>query len=290
MDGELISRRALLVGAASAAGLALLPALADAAALAKVKELGSLRVAVYRDNAPWSWTEGGKVAGIDAEIARAIAAKLGVRVDIAEITADESVEDDLRNAVWKGGLLGFMPADLMLHIPFDRSFAARNDQVAIVAPYYRESFQFACAPGALDCDAPPTQWRGKRLAAELDSIPDFYLIGTFGGILAKDVTHYMSGAEAVAAVASGKADGVLASRAQIEAGQQRAGHVLERRKMPLPAFTSPGWDIGIAVKENSRTLGDAVEEIIAAMAASGEMKTIFATHGVTYAPALAGQA
>ena len=284
----MISRRALLVGAASAAGLALVPGLAEAAPLAKVKALGVLRVAVYKDNRPWSWTEGGKVAGIDADIARAIATKLEVRADIAEITADESVDDDLRNAVWKGGLLGFMPADLMLHIPFDRTFASRNDQVAIIAPYYRESFQFACAPGALDCEAPPTQWRGRKLAAELDSIPDFYLIGAFGGVLAKDVTHYMSGAEAVAAAAEGKADAVLASRAQIEAGLHAApGRSLTRRKMPLPAFTSPGWDIGIAVKENSRTLGDAVEEIMTAMAASGEIQAIFAAHGVTYAPALA---
>jgi ABC-type amino acid transport substrate-binding protein len=284
----MIGRRGLLLGAAATAGLALLPALAEAAPLAKVKALGVLRVAVYKDNRPWSWTEAGKVHGIDADLARAIADKLGVRVDLAEIAADESVDDDLRNAVWKGGLLGFMPADLMLHIPFDRTFASRNDQVAIIAPYYRESFQFACAPGALDCEAPPTQWRGKRLAAELDSIPDFYLIGAFGGILAKDVTHYMSGAEAVAAVTGGKADAVLASRAQIEAGLSAAGgHPLDRRKMPLPAFTSPGWDIGMAVKENSRTLGDAVEEIMAAMATSGELKAIFAAHGVTYAPALA---
>ncbi|KRB85284.1 ABC transporter substrate-binding protein [Sphingomonas sp. Root710] len=283
----MISRRSLLVGAGCTAIAALLPERMAAAPLAKVKALGVLRVAVYRDNAPWSSTQDGKVVGIDADIARAIAAKLGVRVDLAEITADEGVEDDLRNAVWKGGLLGFMLADMMLHIPFDRTFASRNDQVAIVAPYYRESFQFACASGALDCEAPPTQWRGRKLAAELDSIPDFYLLGAFGGILSKDVVHYLSGAEAVSAAIDGRADAVLASRAQIEAGVHRAGHPLGRRSTPLPAFTSPGWDIAIAVKENSRTLGDAVEDIMAKMASSGELKTIFADHGVGYAPALA---
>jgi hypothetical protein len=55
----------------------------------------------------------------------------------------------------------------------------------------------------------------------------------------------------------------------------------------LPTLTSPGWDIGMAVKENSRTLGDAVEDIVAAMTASGELKAIFARHGVSYAPPLA---
>ncbi|WP_419722911.1 substrate-binding periplasmic protein [Sphingobium aquiterrae] len=279
----------MLAGMGAVAASGLFPALADAAPLAKVKALGVLRVAVYKDNRPWSWDRGGTLGGIDVDLARALAAKLGVKADVAQIVADESVDDDLRNAVWKGGLLGFMPADIMLHVPFDRTFAARNDQVAIVAPYYRESFQFACRKGTADCEAPPTQWRGHRLAAELDSIPDIYLLGSFGGILAKDVTHYLTGAEAVEAVTGGKADAVLASRAQIEAvlHDGGAGAQVDRRRMPLPAFTSPGWDIGMAVKENSRSLGDAVEEILAGMTASGEMKALFAAHGVTYAPPLA---
>lgn len=283
----MISRRSLLGGAGAAAALGLLPGMTHAAPLGKVKELGVLRVVVYKDNRPWSWEEGGKLVGLDVDLAHALAAKLGVRADIAELVADESVDDDLRHGVWKGGLLGFAPGDLMLHIPFDRTFAARNDQVAIIAPYYRESFRFAGTQNAIDLEAPPTGWRGHRLAAELDSIPDFYLIGSFGGILAKDVAHYPSGSDAVAAVAAGKADAVLASRAQIEEGLHRGAAGLTVRKGPLPAFTSPGWDIGMAVKENSRTLGDAVEEIVSAMAVSGEMKALFAPYGVEWMPALA---
>ena len=131
----MIGRRGLLLGAAATAGLALLPALAEAAPLAKVKALGVLRVALYKDNRPWSWSEGGKVHGIDADLARAIADKLGVRADLAEIVADESVDDDLRNAVWKGGLVGVIPADQMLPKPVDRTVATRNHQVANIAPY-----------------------------------------------------------------------------------------------------------------------------------------------------------
>jgi ABC-type amino acid transport substrate-binding protein len=288
----MMDRRALLRSAAAAAVLGLMPHLmtgaAQAAPLAKVKELGTLRVAVYKDNRPWSWRKDGKLVGIDVDLAEALAKALGVRADVAELVADESVDDDLRNGVWKGGLLGFQPADIMLHVPFDRTFAARNDQVAIIAPYYRETFQFACVKGEMDCNAPPTQFRGKRLAAEIDSIPDFYLIGTFGGILAKDVVHFPGGAEAVAAITDGRADGVLASRAQIDAVLHDTGAAnIARRSMPLPAFTSPGWDIGMAVKENSRTLGDAVEGILVDMNQSGQMKAIFEKYGVVYAPALA---
>lgn len=281
-----MDRRAFILSLAAAALGPVAPA--AAAPLGRVRELGTLRVAVYKDNRPWSWRKGGKLIGIDVDIAQALARALSVRADIAELVADESVDDDLRNGVWKGGLLGFQPADIMLHVPFDRTFAMRNDQVAIIAPYYRESFQFAAARGALDVSAPPTQYRGKRLAVEIDSIPDFYLIGAFGGILAKDVVHFPGGAEAVTAVIDGRADAVLASRAQIDAVLHDSGatHIV-RRTGPLPAFTTPGWDIGMAVKENSRNLGDAVEAILTEMAASGALKAIFESHGVAYAPALA---
>ena len=281
----MLSRRGLIGGAGAALALGLMPDRLAAAPLAKVKALGTIRVVVYQNNRPWSWEEGGKLVGLDVDLAQAIATKLGVRADVAQLVADESADDDLRNGVWKGGLLGFTPGDLMLHVPFDRTFAARNDQVAIIAPYYRESFGLAGGNG-LAVEALPTEWKGRKLAVELDSIPDFYLIGSFGGVLAKDVSHYPTGSEAVAAAMAGQADAVLASRAQIEEGAHRSdGKALALRKGPLPAFASPGWDIGMAVKENSRTLGDAVEEITTAMATSGEMKALFERYGVTWTPA-----
>ncbi len=282
------NRRTFVMQALAMTALGLMPRAAQAAPLAKVKTLGALRVALYKDNRPWSWRSDGKIIGIDADIGTALAKQLGVRVDLAELIADESVDDDLRNGVWKGGLLGFQPADVMLHIPFDRAFAARNDQVAIVAPYYRESFEFACLKGEIDCNAAPTQYRGHPLAAEIDSIPDFYLMGLGGGTLAKDVVHYTGGTDAVAAMTDGRAHGVLASRAQIETVlAERKPTNVARRTMPLPGFTSPGWDIGMAVKENSRNLGDAIESVLSAMVATGELQAIFARYGVTYRAALA---
>lgn len=282
-------RRSFLLQALAGLALGMAPGVATSAPLAKVKALGVLRVALYKDNRPWSWNSDGKIVGIDADLAQALAKALGVRTDLAELIADESVDDDLRNGVWKGGLLGFRPADIMLHVPFDRAFASRNDQVAIIAPYYRESFQFACSKGELDCNGPPSQFRGHKLAVELDSIPDFYLVGTGGGTLVKDVVHFPTGYDAVSALRDGHAEGVLATRAQIESAlSDHPPAAIAKRMMPLPAFTSSGWDIGMAVKENSRNLGDAVEQELAAMAASGELKAIFGRYGVTYTPALAG--
>ncbi|GLK42286.1 MULTISPECIES: substrate-binding periplasmic protein [Novosphingobium] len=285
-----MDRRSLLRGLGAVGALASLrPAALWAAPLEKVKALGALRVGLYADNRPWSWEDGGKPAGIDVDLAHALAEKLGVRADIALFTADEDLSDDLRNVIWRGGLLGFQPCDVMLHVPFDRQLMAREDNVTFLAPYYRESFGAACGEAA-DCEAMPVRWKGKRIAAELDSIPDFYLLGHAGGALSKDVIHVPTGYEAVMAVGKGEADAAVASTAQIEAALHDAPDAgILRRKGFLPAMLSPGWDIGIAVKENSRNLGFAIEEQFAAMAKDGRMKAIFAKYGVEWKPALASQ-
>ncbi|MGE0855933.1 MAG: transporter substrate-binding domain-containing protein, partial [Hyphomicrobiaceae bacterium] len=56
-----------------------------------VKASGFLRVIVYDDNAPFSWTEAdGTIKGIDADIARAIAASMGLKPElIARIAGEE---------------------------------------------------------------------------------------------------------------------------------------------------------------------------------------------------------
>lgn len=281
-----LTRRAMLAGLGAATAL---PRAVAAAPLARVRANGVLRVAIYQDNAPWSWEEGGHIRGIDADLGRALAAALGVKADLAIFPADESVEDDLRNAVWRGGLLGFQAADVMLHVPFDPAFAAAQDQVAIVAPYARERFGLACATGkGLECEGLPVAFKGHKLAVEVATIPDYYLMGQFGGALAKDVAHYPTGASAVAALVTGEADAAMATNAQLEYGLKDQAHGFARRKGPLPMMTSPGWDVAMAVKETSRTLGDALEEIVGQMHKDGRLAALCQPYGVTWQAPLAG--
>ncbi|MFX9097338.1 hypothetical protein ABTN72_20285, partial [Acinetobacter baumannii] len=78
---------------------------------------------------------GGKLRGIDVDLAQALASALGVRADVVDFPAADDLAADLRNVVWRGGLLGFRPCDIMMHVPFDRELMLENDQVAILAPY-----------------------------------------------------------------------------------------------------------------------------------------------------------
>jgi polar amino acid transport system substrate-binding protein len=277
------TRRGFLAGIAGAAGAWAISSPLSAAPLATVKELGILRVGLYADNRPWSWEEGGIAKGIDVDLAKAIAEGLGVKSEIALFPADEEVSDDLRNVVWRGGLLGFRRCDLMLHVPFDMQFAAQEDNVVFVAPYYREEFTSLCTGRTKDCDMPPQRFVGQKVGAEIDTIPDFYLMGGFGGILRGDVEHYKSGYEAAGAVHEGKVEMAVATRAQIEASMadNPESHA-KLRKSPLPLIQSDGWDIGMAVKEDSRSLGFAIEDIVAGMTEDGRMAALFQKHGVNW--------
>jgi hypothetical protein len=77
----------------------------SAASLDTVTDRGVLRFAVYRDFPPFSHRAGGTLEGADVDLAKAIGAKLGLGVEFMELTADENMDDDLRNAVWKGPIL-----------------------------------------------------------------------------------------------------------------------------------------------------------------------------------------
>lgn len=274
-------RRALLLGLIALAA----PAPVWSRPIDKIAADGVLSIAVYRDFAPWSWRdEAGVLRGIDVDLGTALAAAIGFKARFTDFLADEGVEDDLRNMVWRGPLIGGSAADLMMHVPTDRRLALQVERCVIGAPYARENFAIACGPGA-DCEVPPPQWAGKRLAAELDSVPDFWLSGSFGGVMRANVAHYLSGAAALDALKAGKADVAMATRAQIEhALAGNSAPQIKQRRAPIPALPSPGWDVGIAVKDDSRDLADALEAAMERFAADGTLVKLFAAYGVTHVP------
>jgi polar amino acid transport system substrate-binding protein len=76
------------------------PAFANS--LQEIKAKGQIRAAMYKNVPPFSVN----VEGIDVDIATALAEKLSVKLDLMWFEADENVDDDLRNVVWKGHYLG----------------------------------------------------------------------------------------------------------------------------------------------------------------------------------------
>jgi ABC-type amino acid transport substrate-binding protein len=283
----LFSRRSMLAAAAGATVAAALPAFA--APLDTINKNGVLSIAVYRDFEPWSWRDGNALKGIDIEMGELIAAALAVRARFVELIPGDDVAADLRNAVWRGSVVGQAPADMMMHVPIDRQLALANDRAVMIAPYYRESFTMACNRAKQpDCEVAPPELKGSPLAAEIDTIPDFYLSSVGGGALRPTVKHYSNGVLAVGATAKGETEAVVATRAQIEHALVTDRERLVPRKGPLPMMLSPGWNVGLAVKDDSRDLGDKLEAVVAALIANGKIPAIFERYGVVYRPATNG--
>ncbi|MEL4383174.1 hypothetical protein AAEH94_24475, partial [Shewanella algae] len=82
----------------------------------------------------------------------------------------------------------------------------------------------------------PARFKGHKIAVELNSIPDFYMSGQFGGALRSDVVHMTSGMVALDSVREGKTDLAMATRAQVEHALSKGGDAIVARKGPIPAL------------------------------------------------------
>lgn len=280
-----------LVAVACAAALGALAVLGGGSAHARplddVVESGTLTVSVYSDYAPYSWQQGGTARGIDVEIAQAIGEYLGVRTELLIRGADESVDDDLRNNVWKGDLIQRRLADVMLHVPFDREVDARNEFAVLTAPYFQEEMAIVLDTDRLDGVDTFGWFVSHPIAVELDTAGDFFLSGAFRGQLQRSVQRERTFEQAAARFVAGEVPALMASRAQCEwvAGRAvRAGLNVDVRQPPMPGIVRTGWPVGVAVKHDSRDLGYAVGDALTALVQSGEMAALFGRYDVEWLP------
>src|SRR4051812_28504665 len=172
-----------------AAALALAGAAAPAAESPDASQSGPLRIAVYTEHAPFS--DEGK--GVDIELGNALAAKLGLPAEIVPFKDGESVDDDLRNIVWKGHYLwkGKL-ADVMMHVPVDPDLARKNPQVRILAPYFRERLVVARSKSRIPRLETFEVFTREKIGVQFNTIEDHYLLRSFGGILRDNVVHFLS--------------------------------------------------------------------------------------------------
>ena len=273
-------RRLWLKALASLPLAAALPALAGD--LEAIRQRGRLRVAVYNDFMPYS--KAGK--GIDVELARAIAGKLGLSPEIVGFNADEDMNDDLRNMVWKGHYLGTQPADLMMHVPVDAHLARANDKVRIFGAYHREALGVARDPARIQPLSGSAAvaleiFTREKIGVETATLADSFLLAVLNGRLRENVVHFRNVGEAAKALERGEVAAVLAPRAELEAA------LAGQAKLPVePANLAElkvgGWPLGMAVKVEEVALADAVAAALADLKREGVVADIFRRNGITY--------
>lgn len=278
-------RRLWLKALAAMPLAAALPARADG--LEAIRQRGRLRFAVYNDFPPYSMA-GGK--GIDADLARALAAKLGLAPEVVGFNADEDMNDDLRNMVWKGHYLGTQPADVMMHVPVDPYLAKANDKVRIFGAYHREALALARRPERVR-QAPSGSaavalevFTREKIGVETASLADSFLLGVLNGRLRDNVVHFKTVGEAAQALAAGQVAAVLATRAELEAAL-KGQRELPVEPVSFPELKVDSWPLGMAVKVEEQALADAIAAALAELKRDGSLAEIFRRHGISHLPA-----
>ena len=248
----------------------------------QIMERGWILIGVYEDYPPWSWEKDGELVGVDVALGRMIAESLGVEARFRAFGADETVDDDLRNNVWKGHYLGGGVVNVMMRVPYEREFALRNDLVVITGLYMTERVAIAYREDAYPEKGPtPAYFRYDTVGVENDSLADFYLSSLANGQVVPNMTRYRTTAAAMKGLAAGEVAAVMGPRGQLEFGRTDGVKVHEP---PLVGLAVGEWTLGVAVRHTYRQLGYAVDDAIRAAKEDGRLAAVFAEHGLTYAP------
>jgi len=251
----------------------------------KIKARGVLKVAIYKENAPYSDGPNADMQGVDVSLAKALATQLNLQLALLPFDAGENMNDDLRNMVWKGHYLGYGPADVMIHVPVDRYLMNENKQVLIFGSYVREHLVVLHDPAKVSRVDNPEDLQGKTIAVEKGSGAASALMGYRGGLLRDKISIFKDGVDAAKMVTSGQFDAAFVSRAQAEsavyanAGKGRWA----LSSVSLPGVMPAGWPLGLAVKADNTALATALDNALTSLRQSGELLKIFQSHGLTLA-------
>ena len=271
--------------AAAASALATAPA--SARPLDEVTASGTLRVALYGENKPWSDMENGKPVGIDVDVAGEVAKALKVTPEIKLYDASEDVGGDFRLNLWKGDLVGSPLSDLMLQVPNDRVLTTRDDQIALTAPYFMQNLAIAYNADKLGKMNSVADIGSSKVAVEGTSASDIFLMTLLGGRFRPNATHFLNFDQAAKAFKAGEEPVLAGTQAQLQAGFHEFGIDPAGSPILVPTLVGPvknHWELAGAVRANSRDLGYAVGDVLTAMVKDGRMKAICAKYGVTFTP------
>ncbi|QCY12677.1 transporter substrate-binding domain-containing protein [Pseudomonas sp. MPC6] len=253
---------------------------------------GELKVAVYKDFAPYSFEDAGQPRGVDVELAQALAKALGVRLALIWAPAGEKLDDDLRDYIWRASQLHDLQlADLMMRVPYDQDYARKrnelgeleNGHVVMFGPYQNEHWQVAFDRRRLDKVGSVAVFEHHPIGVEVDSVPSFYLTSVFSGMLAGKTHHYPGVSQAFAAMKAGEVDAVMAMRGEIDWQVHLAADPqVALAENAYPNMGKQLWEIGMAVHESNRQLAYAVEEALEALIRDGSVNAIYGHYGLRY--------
>lgn len=152
---------------------------------------GKLTMATNAEFPPYEYYEGEKVVGIDAEVAEKIAEKLGLELEIKDVSFD-SIIPGVQSGKYDMGMAGMTVTDeRQRSVNFSDSYATGIQSVIV-----KEDSKIA----SID------DLKGKKIGVQTATTGDIYASDDYGE---DNVKRYENGAAAVAALTANKVDCVI---------------------------------------------------------------------------------
>jgi polar amino acid transport system substrate-binding protein len=249
-----------------------------------IMERGYIEIGVYQDFAPYSWRDSaGQLVGVDVELAQLIADGLGVDLRVIDLPADEDVDTDLRNYIWRGHYMGRRVVNVLMRVPYNRELDYRNELAGLTGRYAQERIAIGYRVSEYPDEAPwPGSFTSKTVAVENHSLPDFYLTGLQQGALIPNISRRRTLEDAIALLRDGDVSAVMGIRARLE-HFLRDDPEFAVESGPLPGLSIGSWPIGIATAfYTARMLSYEVDDILTAAVRDGRVEAIYRAHGLTW--------
>lgn len=213
-------------------------------------ETPTLIMATNAQFPPYEYYDGDKIVGIDAEIAQAIADKLGLTLEIQDMEFD-SIISSVASGKADIGMAGITASDdRKLTVNFSTTYAT-GKQVIIV----KEDSPIAG----------PDDLKGKLIGVQLSTTGDIYCTDDYGD---ESMRRFNNGAEAVLALTQGKIDAVVIDNEPAKVYiQQNAGLKI----VPTEYIIE---DYAIEVSKNNTELLDKINAALASLQSDGTVKSI----------------
>ena len=196
---------ALMLAIAMIASVAMLAACngtssstADATEAPAEDEANVLTMATNAYFPPYEYYDGEDIVGIDAEVAAAIAEKIGMTLKIVDIEFD-SIIAGVQTGKYDMGMAGMTVTEERLQsVDFSTSYATGIQSIIVPEDSAITSIDDVLADGAT-----------YKVGVQLSTTGDIYITDDLGDAAAERVTEFQTGNDAVAALTSGKVDCVI---------------------------------------------------------------------------------
>lgn len=228
---------------------------AQADRLDDIKKAGVLRVAAFDSNPPFGFVDPNtkQIAGLDVDYAKAIADKIGVKLDLRPTNPANRIP-----------LLTSGKVDLVL-----ANFTIteeRAKQLDFSIPYFASGQQFLAKKGTLTA---PEQLNGLRIGADKGTTNEIVLRRDFpkAAVVAFDDTPF-----AFAALRNGNVQAIT------QDGSKLVGllaKVPDKENYEVPAFSISNDYIGAGIPKGETRLRAVVDETLRELEASGKAAAIY---------------